>query len=48
VTIGGRLERHSAALRLAGAIAHVAGVLTVMDHLTYEVDDVTSAPHARL
>ncbi|MDN3358269.1 CBS domain-containing protein [Actinomadura sp. DC4] len=48
VTIGGRLERHSAALRLAGAIAHVAGVFTVMDHLTYKVDDVTPAPHARL
>jgi CBS-domain-containing membrane protein len=48
VTIHGRLERHSAALRLAEAVAHVGGVITVMDHLTYELDDVARGPGARL
>lgn len=48
VTIRGRLERHSAALRLAEAIAHVGGVITVMDHLTYELDDAARGPRARL
>jgi CBS-domain-containing membrane protein len=48
VTIRGRLERHSDALRLADAIAHVGGVITVMDHLTYELEDVPRGPRARL
>jgi CBS domain-containing protein len=39
VTIGGELERRSAALRLARAIAHVGGVIAVIDHLTYRADD---------
>jgi osmotically-inducible protein OsmY len=48
VTIRGRLERHSAALRLAEAIAHVGGVITVMDHLTYDLEDAARGPRARL
>ena len=48
VTIRGRLERHSGTLRLAEAIAHVGGVITVMDHLTYELDDTSRGPRARL
>jgi CBS-domain-containing membrane protein len=49
VTIRGRLERRSDALRLANAIAHVGGVITVIDHLTYRRDDTaTKAPRARL
>jgi CBS domain-containing protein len=49
VTIRGRLERRSAALRLAEAIAHVGGVIAVRDHLTYERDDtVTKARRTRL
>jgi CBS domain-containing protein len=48
VTIRGRLERHSAALRLAEAIAHVGGVITVMDHLTYDLEDAARGSRARL
>jgi CBS domain-containing protein len=49
VTIRGQLERRSAALRLAEAIAHVDGVITVIDHLTYACDDTTpKMPRARL
>jgi CBS-domain-containing membrane protein len=48
VTIRGRLERHSAALRLCEAIAHVDGVITVMDHLTYDLDDAARGPRASL
>lgn len=49
VTIRGRLERRSAALRLAEAIAHVGGVIAVGDHLTYDLDDTaTKPPRARL
>lgn len=49
VTIVGRLERRSATLRLAEAVAHVGGVITVIDHLTYELDDTaTKGPSARL
>jgi CBS domain-containing protein len=44
VTIGGELERRSAALRLSHAIAHVGGVIAVIDHLTYRLDD--TRPHA--
>ena len=50
VTISGHLERRSAALRLAEAIAHVDGVITVIDHLTYAREDTTpkKTPRARL
>jgi CBS-domain-containing membrane protein len=49
VTIRGRLERRSDALRLAEAIAHVAGVITVVNHLRYQLDDTTAkAARARL
>ncbi|HZE32177.1 MAG TPA: CBS domain-containing protein [Actinoallomurus sp.] len=49
VTISGHLERRSAALRLAEAIAHVDGVITVIDHLTYAREDTTpKLPRARL
>ena len=50
VTISGRLERRSAALRLAEAIAHVDGVITVIDHLTYACEDTIpkKTPRARL
>jgi len=48
VTIRGRLDRHSDALRLAEAVAHVGGVITVNDRLTYELDDVARASRARL
>jgi len=48
VTIRGRLERRSAALRLADAIAHVGGVITLMDHLTWELDDVAQGTRTRL
>jgi CBS domain-containing protein len=49
VTIDGRLERRSDALRLVDAITHVGGVITVIDHLAYQRDDtVTKAPRARL
>lgn len=48
VTIRGRLERHSAAIRLAEAVAHVGGVITVMNHLTYDVEDAARGPRARL
>lgn len=49
VTIRGRLEHRSAALRLADAIAHVGGVIAVNDHLTYELDDTaTKPPRTRL
>jgi CBS-domain-containing membrane protein len=45
VTLSGRLESRSCALRLADAVAHVGGVITVIDHLTYERDDtVAKAP----
>lgn len=45
VTLSGRLESRSCALRLAEAVAHVGGVITVIDHLTYERDDtVAKAP----
>jgi CBS-domain-containing membrane protein len=45
VTIQGRLERRTAAIRLAEAIAHLDGVITVIDHLTYELDDtITKTP----
>jgi CBS-domain-containing membrane protein len=45
VTLSGRLECRSHALRLAEAVLHVAGVITVIDHLTYETDDtVAKAP----
>ena len=49
VTVRGQLERRSDALRLAEAIAHVAGVITVVDHLKYQRDDTTAkAARARL
>jgi CBS-domain-containing membrane protein len=49
VTIRGHLERRSAALRLAEAIAHVDGVITVIDHLTFACEDTTpKMPRARL
>jgi osmotically-inducible protein OsmY len=49
VTIRGHLERRSAALRLARAIAHVDGVITVIDQLTYACEDTTpKMPRARL
>jgi len=49
VTIRGRLERRSDTLRLAEAIAHVAGVITVVDHLKYQLDDTgAKAARARL
>jgi CBS-domain-containing membrane protein len=49
VTIRGRLERRSDALRLAKAIAHVSGVITVVDHLKYQQDDTTAkAARARI
>jgi CBS domain-containing protein len=49
VTISGQLERRSAALRLAKAIAHVDGVITVIDHLTYAREDTApKTPRARL
>jgi hypothetical protein len=49
VTIRGHLERHSAALRLARAVAHVDGVITVIDQLTYACEDTTpKMPRARL
>jgi CBS domain-containing protein len=49
VTIRGRLERRSVAVRLAEAIAHVGGVIAVSDHLTYVLDDTATKPHrARL
>lgn len=43
VTIRGRLERRSAALRLADAVAHLGGVITVVDHLTYRLDDTIAS-----
>lgn len=46
VTIRGRLERRSAALRLAGAIAHVDGVIAVRDRLTFVLDDTAANPPA--
>jgi CBS domain-containing protein len=49
VTIRGGLGRRSAALRLVDAITHVGGVITVIDHLTYDRDDTaTKAPRAHL
>lgn len=42
VTIRGRLERRSAALRLAAAITQVGGVITIVDELTYELDDTAT------
>lgn len=42
VTIRGRLERRSTALRLAAAITQVGGVMTVIDELTYELDDTAT------
>jgi len=49
VIISGELERRSAALRLARAIGHVGGVIAVIDHLTYRVDDTRpNAPRAQL
>jgi CBS-domain-containing membrane protein len=49
VTIRGHLERRSAALRLVEAIAHVDGVITVINHLTYAREDTTpKMPRARL
>jgi CBS domain-containing protein len=47
VTVRGGLARHSDALRLAKAIARVDGVITVIDHVRYEHDDVTvPLPHS--
>lgn len=48
VTIRGRLDRRSSAARLAEAIGHVGGVITVVDHLTYELDDLAWGPSAPL
>lgn len=49
VTIRGRIERRSDALRLAEAIAHVAGVITVVDQLKFQLDDTgPKAARARL
>lgn len=48
VTIRGRLDRRSSALRLTDAIAHVGGVITVIDQLTYELDDIARTPRAHL
>ncbi len=47
VTIRGRLEHRSAALRLARATAHVEGVITVADHLAYRLDDLAGSPGPR-
>jgi CBS domain-containing protein len=48
VTIRGRLDRRSSAVRLAEAIGHVGGVITVIDHLTYDLDDIARTPRAHL
>jgi CBS domain-containing protein len=47
VTIRGRLERRSDAVRLGGAVVHVAGVSTLVDHLKYQVDDSASSLMSR-
>src|SRR3569833_3220429 len=40
VTVRGDLALRSAAVRLADAITHVDGVISVLDRLTYERDDL--------
>lgn len=46
VMIGGELEHRTAALRLARAIGHVGGVVAVIDHLRYRLDDTKpNVPH---
>jgi len=46
VTVRGDLALRSAAVRLADAITHVDGVITVLDRLTYERDDLdTTLPN---
>jgi CBS domain-containing protein len=47
VTVRGTLARRSVALRLTDAIAHVGGVITVIDHLAYERDDTAKPSRAR-
>lgn len=44
VSIRGEIDRRSAALRLAEAIRHVEGVITVDDRLTYRLDDRPGRP----
>lgn len=48
VTISGRLGCRSSAALLTSAIARVGGVITVIDHLTYEVDDIAPQPRVHL
>src|SRR3569833_2508969 len=46
VTVRGDLALRSAAVRLADAVTHVDGVITVLDRLTYERDDLdTTQPN---